>query len=321
VLLGIPEPPDLAKSAHSQSDAINFIRDLDWSGLIKADWDPDKHPRWPAGAPESQGGRFAPILEAIGAVFAEIGREQVLESNANLAVATTEANTVAGALKDYANYRAQPWIGPDGLPVQLPIFNTGDQFIDQAAVAGYLWSNPNASLTRPATNADWIDPLIGAASLATAVAGPVLETVGVGTTVAADSSIVAADTPFIILPSELPADFDITLPIGKYAILTNAVPGTTTYGNLVGAQIGRLVQDTYPDLVMILRTSPGMKGVDIELRMADAELTGFQYAEIKPLTDYGFRSFNTQVARWKLDGPVHVFTYDYQGNIYYGFPW
>jgi hypothetical protein len=90
---------------------------------------------------------------------------------------------------------------------------------------------------------------------------------------------------------------------------------------LVGAQIGRLVQDTYPDLVMILRTSPGMKGVDIELKLDDASLTGFQYAEIKPLTDYGFRSFNAQVARWKLDGPVHVFTYDYQGNIYYGFPW
>jgi hypothetical protein len=37
VLLGIPEPPDLAKSAHSQSDMIEFIRDLQWSGLIK--WD------------------------------------------------------------------------------------------------------------------------------------------------------------------------------------------------------------------------------------------------------------------------------------------
>src|ERR1700733_4985030 len=61
VLLGIPDPPPLLKSARSQSDMINFIRDLHWSGLIKEDWDPDKHPRWPAGAPESQGGRFAPI--------------------------------------------------------------------------------------------------------------------------------------------------------------------------------------------------------------------------------------------------------------------
>jgi hypothetical protein len=37
VLLGIPEPPPLAKGARSQSDMIEFIRDLYWSGLIK--WD------------------------------------------------------------------------------------------------------------------------------------------------------------------------------------------------------------------------------------------------------------------------------------------
>ncbi len=30
------------------------------SGLLKDDWDPAKHPRWPAGAPEGRGGEFAP---------------------------------------------------------------------------------------------------------------------------------------------------------------------------------------------------------------------------------------------------------------------
>jgi len=61
VLLGIPEPPHLTKRVRSESEMITFIRDLHWSGLIKRDWDPDFHPRWPAGAPESQGGEFAPI--------------------------------------------------------------------------------------------------------------------------------------------------------------------------------------------------------------------------------------------------------------------
>jgi hypothetical protein len=28
--------------------------------LLKADWDADEHPRWPAGTPDSQGGQFAP---------------------------------------------------------------------------------------------------------------------------------------------------------------------------------------------------------------------------------------------------------------------
>ncbi len=39
---------------------IKFIRDLHWSGMLKADWDPDEHPRWPAGSPDSRGGQFAP---------------------------------------------------------------------------------------------------------------------------------------------------------------------------------------------------------------------------------------------------------------------
>src|ERR1700678_732247 len=60
VLLGIPDPPRLIKGAGSRSDTIKFIRNLEWSGLIKADWDPDEHPRWPAGTASSQGGRFAP---------------------------------------------------------------------------------------------------------------------------------------------------------------------------------------------------------------------------------------------------------------------
>ncbi len=58
VLLGIPEPPLLVKNKPLRSELIKFIRDLHWSDLIK--WDSDEHPRWPAGAPDNQGGRFAP---------------------------------------------------------------------------------------------------------------------------------------------------------------------------------------------------------------------------------------------------------------------
>jgi hypothetical protein len=129
------------------------------------------------------------------------------------------------------------------------------------------------------------------------------------------------DTPFIIRPSEVPVRFNTRLPIGGYAIPANAVPGTTTYGNLVGEQIGKLLQDSAPDVPMILRTSPGIKGVDVEVPFDQASDFGFQFGEIKPATDYGFRTFNAQVARWKLPAPVQVITYDYQGNIYYGFPW
>lgn len=60
VLLGIPDAPNLAKSNRPRDELIKFIRNLFQSNLIKADWDSDEHPRWPAGSSDSQGGRFAP---------------------------------------------------------------------------------------------------------------------------------------------------------------------------------------------------------------------------------------------------------------------
>ena len=60
VLLGIPDPPSLSKGAPSRQEMIKLARDLHWSGLLKADWDAEEHPRWAAGAPDSQGGQFAP---------------------------------------------------------------------------------------------------------------------------------------------------------------------------------------------------------------------------------------------------------------------
>jgi len=66
VLLGIPDSPPVDKGTRSRDGMVKFIRDLDWSGIIKADWDPDEHPRWPVGAPDSQGGQFSPKGEDAG---------------------------------------------------------------------------------------------------------------------------------------------------------------------------------------------------------------------------------------------------------------
>ena len=60
VLLAVPEPPTISEGGDAHGGLIKFIRELHQSNLIKADWDPDEHPRWPAGAPEGQGGQFAP---------------------------------------------------------------------------------------------------------------------------------------------------------------------------------------------------------------------------------------------------------------------
>ena len=60
VLLGIPDLPVLSEGENNAADLIKCIRDLHMSRLLKADWDADEHPRWPAGAPDGQGGQFAP---------------------------------------------------------------------------------------------------------------------------------------------------------------------------------------------------------------------------------------------------------------------
>jgi hypothetical protein len=69
--LEIPDPPSLAKAVQSITEVIALAKELRASGLLKADWDPEKHPRWPAGSPDSTGGRFAPSEADLGATLAD----------------------------------------------------------------------------------------------------------------------------------------------------------------------------------------------------------------------------------------------------------
>lgn len=64
VLLGIPDPPQLSKRDRSREQMIKLVRSLHWSGMLK--WDPDEHPRWPAGSADGKGGEFAPKGEGGG---------------------------------------------------------------------------------------------------------------------------------------------------------------------------------------------------------------------------------------------------------------
>jgi len=58
--LEIPDPPMHAEPAQTTGEIIDLSHQLRASGLLKADWDPAKHPRWPAGSAGSIGGEFAP---------------------------------------------------------------------------------------------------------------------------------------------------------------------------------------------------------------------------------------------------------------------
>lgn len=52
--------PDLPRFSAMNENAAKLVSLLRRGGLLKEAWDPAKHPRWPAGSPDSQGGEFAP---------------------------------------------------------------------------------------------------------------------------------------------------------------------------------------------------------------------------------------------------------------------
>ena len=213
--------------------------------------------------------------------LSEVGHAEVVNSNANLAADADEAHAIAQIYSAYNGLMEHHTGGCMPITPETPIWGYGE--------------NAKLAPCRPIVVDDFAGPAATALTIFPAdefFAAPaqVLRYAGEG-------------QPFIILPKELPKNFVITRPIGRYEIPTNGVPGTTTYGDLAGKQIGDLMQGRLPEVPMTLRLSPGQRGVDIELPKFEAYQLGARYLEIKPLTDSGFRTFRAQVARWKLDEP------------------
>jgi len=83
--LDFPDPPDPTKSGPGHHDALNLSRNLKASGLLKADWDPSKHPRWPVGTAAGIGGEFAPVGAA----------DTTTDTGSDSEAAATQLNTPA----------------------------------------------------------------------------------------------------------------------------------------------------------------------------------------------------------------------------------
>jgi len=78
--LQLPDPPNLTKSAPTTSAVWELARRLLFADLLKAGWDPAKHPRWPAQSTDGVGGQFAPAGgsdDAAGARNSDPGAELV----------------------------------------------------------------------------------------------------------------------------------------------------------------------------------------------------------------------------------------------------
>ena len=109
-----------------------------------------------------------------------------------------ERDAIARTLRTYAEYRAQLWLDDDGHTVEIPAIDVGNPVAGQAELMIRLAAHE--PLTRPATNADWIDPLINLASLGATgagipfrFAGPIAEAID-GADIAATSTNVAERT-------------------------------------------------------------------------------------------------------------------------------
>lgn len=110
-------------------------------------------------------------------LLSAILRARADEGQNDLAAAQAESKTIANTLKSYADYRARPWIGLDGRPVQvfsLPIVSTSAPFFNP----GRSFLAPDAPVTRPGRNADWMDPLINLASIGAMAVGPTIRLAG-----------------------------------------------------------------------------------------------------------------------------------------------
>ena len=111
--------------------------------------------------------------------------------------------------------------------------------------------------------------------------------------------------------------------LGNVGVNPALKPGTTLFGDDMHGLIMRDLQAKYPDIEFIDRTKPGMTGVDIELRdptAANIARVGFQRAEIKPLSESGYRTYLRQVENWGFTPEqVKPITYDARGNYYFGF--
>jgi len=59
--LQIPDPPCVPDCAQTFGEIFALAYQLQVSGMLKTDWEPAKHPRWPAGKPGGIGGEFFPV--------------------------------------------------------------------------------------------------------------------------------------------------------------------------------------------------------------------------------------------------------------------
>ena len=116
--LRIPDPATLTKSVQTADGIIDLARRLHASGLLKAEWDPAKHPRWPAKSPGRVGGEFAPgDGGSVDSAPGEIGASLI---PAQFAIPLPYDIPVPGALPLPSEILPPPLVTPNVIPRDAP---------------------------------------------------------------------------------------------------------------------------------------------------------------------------------------------------------
>jgi hypothetical protein len=118
--LQIPDPPALTKTVLSAREIVDLARQLQASGLLKADWDPLKHPRWPAGTSGGIGGEFAPQESVAGNSVIEDRNAPVIPAQLTLPVPPEWAIPRGAPFPWPTEMTPAPLVPPDANPFTIP---------------------------------------------------------------------------------------------------------------------------------------------------------------------------------------------------------
>jgi hypothetical protein len=115
LLLRLPDPPKATESRTGFANIVELAKALHTSDLLSRYWDPEKHPRCPAGSPDGVGGEFAPADGA-----ADGSQSRVPITQAQVTIPFPLDIPAPGAIPFPWEMVPPPIVAPNILPRELP---------------------------------------------------------------------------------------------------------------------------------------------------------------------------------------------------------
>ena len=112
--LRLPDPPELTKGGIPAEIDMALLAQLRQSGLLKAGWNPDLHPRWPAGSPDGAGGQFAPSGGVGSAGSTVTGNEAARTASASPSARLIQTQLEEPFEEPFPLVRPAPRLAPSG---------------------------------------------------------------------------------------------------------------------------------------------------------------------------------------------------------------